>query len=208
MLPAGGLLLGNEDGSVHSSSLLRSPVSGNPQVARHATDALASADHLASLRGGTTAAGREPSPVDRVQVAARACAPQGQRTGLGLKSSGNRHEVAQGGGSTVGGAFGRVGGARLLRRPVLVVEVGVEGGSVSAVTPDTPPLPLLLVLAAQGSKVRFDLAMTVHILADLHVLGGSISRGSGMSVLPVSLQPSQEATDDGQVGVPTHVLWT
>ena len=72
MLPLGGLLLGDEDGSVHSSIVLRSPVSGNPQVAGHAADALASAGHLASLRGGTAAAGGRPSPVGRLHVAARA----------------------------------------------------------------------------------------------------------------------------------------
>ena len=103
--------------------------------------------------------------------------------------SGDLHEVAQGGGCRVGAAVARGGGARLFRRPVLLVEVGAEVGDVSAVTPDTPPLPLPRVLVAQGLEFRFDLAMMVHILADLHVLGGSFPLGPRVAVLPVPLQP-------------------
>ena len=62
-------------------------------------------------------------------------------------------------GSRVGAALARVGGARPLSQPLLLVEVGGEVGDVSAVTPDTPPLPLPRVLVAQGLKLRFDLVM-------------------------------------------------
>ena len=70
--------------------------------------------------------------------------------------------------------------------------------------PDTPPLPLPLVLVAQGLECRFDLAMMGHIVADLHVQRGThaILR-PGVAEL---LEPSHEATDDGQAGHPTHVL--
>ena len=103
-------------------------------------------------------------------------------------------------------AIGRAAGAWLFSRPVLIVEVGAEGGVESAVTPDTLPLPLPLVLVAQGLELRFDLPMMVHILADLHVLGGSISLCPGGAVFPVPLQPSNEDADDGQSALPTHVL--
>ena len=49
MVPVGGLFLGNQDGSVHHSVLLRGPVSGNPEVAGHAADALAHVSHFALL---------------------------------------------------------------------------------------------------------------------------------------------------------------
>ena len=92
------------------------------------------------------------------------------------------------------------------------MEVCAEGGDVSAVTPDTPPLFLPLVLVALGSGLCLDFTMMVHILTDLHIPGGSISLGPGVSVLLVPLQPSHEATDDGHGGLPTHVLgpghWT
>ena len=126
---------------------------------------------------------------------------------LGLGSSGDLHEVAQGGGSRVGAALAPGGGARLISRPVLLVEVGTEVGDVSAVTPDTPPPPLARVLVAKGLEFRFDLAMIVHILADLHVLGGGFPMGPGVAVLPVPLQPPHEAADDGQAGHPGRVLW-
>ena len=58
------------------------------------------------------------------------------------------------------------------------------------VTPDTQLLPLPRVLVAHSLKLRFDFAMMVHILADLHVLGGSVRLGPRVAVLPVALQPS------------------
>ena len=70
--PVSRLLKGDEDGSVQSSIVLRNPVSGNPEAAGHAENALASAGHFASLRGGIAAAGRGPSPVIRLHVTARA----------------------------------------------------------------------------------------------------------------------------------------
>ena len=103
-------------------------------------------------------------------------------------------------------AIGRDGGAGLSSRRVLVLVVGAEGRDVLAVTPDAPPLPLPLVLIAENSELRFNLPMMVRILADLRVLGGSIPLGPGVGVLPVPFQPSYEATDDGQAGVPTQVL--
>ena len=54
------------------------------------------------------------------------------------------------------------------------------------------------MLVAHGLELRFDLAMMVHILADLHILGGSFPLGPRVSVLPVSLQTPHEAADDGQ----------
>ena len=63
VVPVGGLLLANEGGSAHSSILLHGPISGNLEAAGHAADALVSAGHLAALKGGTAAAGRESSPV-------------------------------------------------------------------------------------------------------------------------------------------------
>ena len=86
------------------------------------------------------------------------------------------------------------------------MEVGAEVGNVSAVTPDTPPPPLPRVLVDQGLELRFDLAMMIHILTDLHVLGGRFPLGPGVAVLRVPLQPPHEAADDGQAGPPTHVL--
>ena len=74
-------------------------------------------------------------------------------------------------------------------------------GNVSAVTPDTQPLPLRRVLVAQSLQLRFDLAMMVHILADLHVLGGSFPLGPRVAVLPVPLQPLHVAAHDGQAGL-------
>ena len=52
------------------------------------------------------------------------------------------------------------------------MEVGAAFRDVSAVTPDTPLLPLPCMLVTQGFELRFDLAMMVHILAVHHVLGG------------------------------------
>ena len=102
--------------------------------------------------------------------------------------------------------MGRGGGAHLFSVPVLIVEVRAEGGDVSTVTPNRPPLPLPLVLVVQGSDFRLHLATMVHIDADPDNLGGSICLCPGVAVLPVPLQPYHEATDDGQAGVPTHVL--
>ena len=115
---------------------------------------------------------------------------------LGLGPSGYLHEVAQGGGSRLGAALAWGGGSRLFSRPVLLVEVGAEVGDVSAVTPDTPPLLLPRVLLAQGLELRFNLARMVHILADLHVLAGTLSLGPRVAVLPVPHQPPHEAADD------------
>ena len=59
------------------------------------------------------------------------------------------------------------------------------------------------MLVAQGLELRFDLAMMVHTLADL---GDSVPLSPRVAVLPVPLQPSHEAADDGQDGLPTYVL--
>ena len=145
------------------------------------------------------------------------CRPTPRRC-LGLSASGaadgeawpwifgRPQEVAQGGSSRVVAAVARPGGARLFSRPVLFVEVGAEVGDVSSITQDRPPLRLQGVLVAQGLDLRFDLAMIVHILTDLHVLGAIIPLGPRAAVLPVPLDPSYEATDDGQVGLPSPVL--
>ena len=69
------------------------------------------------------------------------------------------------------------------------MEVGAEGGALWAVTQDTPPLLLPRVPVAQGLELRFDLAMMIHILADLHLLGGSFSLALRVAVLPVPFQP-------------------
>ena len=86
---------------------------------------------------------------------------------------GDRREVAQGGGPGVVAPIGQGEGTQLFSRLVLVIEVGTEGGDISAVTPDTPRVPLPMVLVDQGSQLSFDLAMIVHILAELHPLEGS-----------------------------------
>ena len=93
------------------------------------------------------------------------------------------------------------GSARLFKRPVLMVEVGAEVGEILAVTPDRPPLPVPRLLVAKGLELCFDLAMMVHILTDLHVLGGSFPVGPRVPVLPVPFQPPHEAADDGQAGL-------
>ena len=49
----------------------------------------------------------------------------------------------------------RLGGTRLLSRPACLVEVGAEGGQLSAVAPDTTPLPLPQELVAHGLELRF-----------------------------------------------------
>ena len=69
------------------------------------------------------------------------------------------------------------------------MDVGAEVGNVSSVTPDTPPLPLPRVLMTQGLEFSFNLAMMVHILADLHVLGGSFPLGPRVAVLPANSSP-------------------
>ena len=48
--------------------------------------------------------------------------------------------------------------------------------------------------------------MIVHILADLHLLGGSFYLGPRVAVLLVSLQPPHEAANDGQAKHPGCVL--
>ena len=104
VLPVGSLLLGDQDSSVHSSVVLRGPVSGNQKDAGHTVEALAHVGHFALLRGGEdlghTAAAAcggswpvETSPVGRLHVAAWALALQVQGTGgLGLESSGDRQK--------------------------------------------------------------------------------------------------------------------
>ena len=128
-----------------------------------------------------------------------------QTGGLGLGPPSNRHEVAQGGSPRVVATAARGGGARLLSRPVALVEVGAEVRDVSAITPDTPRLLPPRVLVAEGLELRSDVAMMVHILADHHVRCGSIPLGPGVAVLPVPFLPSHGATDDGQAGHPSHV---
>ena len=81
------------------------------------------------------------------------------------------------------------------------MEVGAEVGDVSAVTPDMPPLPLPRVLVAEGLELRFDIAMMVHILADLHVVRGRFPLGPGVAVLPVPRQPPHDAADDCLAGL-------
>ena len=51
---------------------------------------------------------------------------------------------------------------------------------------------------AQGLELRFDLAMMVHIVADLHELGSSLPLGPIVAALTVPLQPLHEAADNGQ----------
>ena len=130
-----------------------------------------------------------------------------QRTGrLGLGSSGHPHEVVPGGSSWAGPAFARGRGTQLSSRPVLLVEVRAEGGDVSAVMPDTPPVLLPNLLVAEGLELCFDLAIMVHILAELHVLGGSFSLALRVAVLQVPLQPPHEPADDDQARLPTDLL--
>ena len=74
---------------------------------------------------------------------------------------------------------------------------GLKSGTYRHVTPDTPLLPLPGVLVAQGLEFCFNLAMMVHIIADLHILGGSFTLGPRVSVLPVPLQPPHGAADYG-----------
>ena len=95
------------------------------------------------------------------------------------------------------------GGTRLFSRPLVLLDVRLEGRQLSPVTPDAPPLPLPLVLPPQGLQFYLGLAMMGHILADLHVL-----RGTHATLRPgvAELLFSHEATDDGQAGLRTHVL--
>ena len=87
------------------------------------------------------------------------------------------------------------------------MEVGAQSQQVSAVTRDTPLLPLLLLLMAQGLEFRLDLAIMGHILADLHILRGTHAilrpEVAGFHAL---LEPSFGATDDGQAGQTAHIL--
>ena len=178
---------------------------GNPEAPGQAADALSSTGHFASLRGaedlGHTAAAAcggcwlgQPCPVDRLHVAAGARA-------LHVQETGDRHEVTQGCCLRVVAAVARASGARVCQ-PVLFVEVGAEVGDLLAITPDTPPLLLPPVLVAQGLELRFDLVVNIQNLRELHVPADSISLGPGGAVLPVPLQPSHGATDDGQTGLP------
>ena len=166
--------------------------------------------HTAAAAGQGSWAGWR-SPVGRLQVAAMTRAPQVQQTGgVGLGSPGDLREVARGGGSQVEAALARAGGVRLFSRPGLLVEVGAAVGDVKAVTPDMPPLPLPRLVLAQGLQLRFDLAMMVHILADLQVLEGSFPLGPRVPVPPVALQFPHQAADDGQAGLPGpgHGAWS
>ena len=104
-------------------------------------------------------------------------------------------------------AVGLDEGARLFNRPILLCEVRAEGWNVSAVTPDKSLLLLPLVLVAQGSEILFHLTMMVDILAELHLLRGThASFSTGVTELPAPLKPSHETEDNGQAGIPTHVL--
>ena len=74
--PVCGLLLGDPDGTLHGSVLLRGPLAGNPKDAGHPTAALTGAGHV-PLVGSDAAAGpglvdRHPSTVGRLHVAAGA----------------------------------------------------------------------------------------------------------------------------------------
>ena len=218
VLLVGGVLLGDQDGSIHSSILLRGPVSGDLEVAGHAADALASPGHFASLKGGkdlghtAAAAGVGPAPevpalwADSTLLLGPERFKCSGRGGLALDL---RATTMKSPGVTAPGwclPFLRGAVARLFSWPILLVENGAEVGDVSAVTPDKPPLPLPLVLVAQSLELRFNLSMMVHILAVLHALGGGIPLGPGVAVLPVPFKLSHEATDDGQAGFPSLVL--
>ena len=120
------------------------------------------------------------------------------RPGLDLDLRATSMKFHQGGGSRPGAALARGGGARAFCRSVLLVQIRAQVCGVSAVRPDTPPLPLPHVLVAQGLELRFDLAMMVHILLDVHVLAGSFPLGPRVAVLPVPLQPPHKAADDSQ----------
>ena len=104
-------------------------------------------------------------------------------------------------------AVGPLWGTQLFSRPVLLEGAGAEGGHVSAVTPDRPPVPLPLVLVGHGLEFCIDLDMRGHILAGLNVLTGThaILR-MGVAGLPALVKPSHEATDDAQAGHPAHVM--
>ena len=92
---------------------------------------------------------------------------------------------------------------RLLSRPVLNMEVRAEGGHVSAVTPERAPLLLPMVLVTRGLELCFDLAMMEHILADFYARRGTNANvRPGLVELPALLEPSHEATDDGQARHP------
>ena len=83
----------------------------------------------------------------------------------------------------------------------------LKAGTVWGVRPDTPWLLVRLVLVAQGLKFRFHLAMMVHILAGPHVMRGTDNPlRPGVMELLALLKPSHEATDDGQAGLPRHIL--
>ena len=86
------------------------------------------------------------------------------------------------------------------------MEVATDLGDVLPLTPQRLPLLLPRAHVAQGLALRFDLAMMVHILADLDVLGDSIPLGPAVALLRVPLQPSHQATDDGQAGLPSPAL--
>ena len=55
--------------------------------------------------------------------------------------------------------------------------------------------------------MRLHVAMMGHILGDLHVLRGThATLRPGVAKLPALLEPSHEAMDNGQAGIPPHVL--
>ena len=194
VVPVVDFLLGDQDGSVQGSVLLRDLISGHPEVVGYTADTLASTGHFASLRGGKglchTAAADSGgslagwcSLMGRLHIAALALALQVQQTGsLGLGCSGDLHEIAPDDSSPFGAAFARAF-TRLLSRPVLLVELRTEVSNVSALKPDRPPFPLPPLLVAQRLELRFELSMMVHILADLRVLGGGVPLGPRVAVV-------------------------
>ena len=205
--PLGGLLMGDANGALHGSVLLRGPLPGNPKVAGHPADALTGARHVPLGGSGAVAGaglvGWHPPAVGRLHVAAGACwgllGPQEQLTGLGPGLLGDFHEVTKGGVAgvmtTIGplgtggwgsalGALGGFGGQGLLVLPPLPLPLPVPGGP--------PLLPRRRAAAALQPALapRFREALLDHVPQ------GDIDRGArrvGVGVLvlldPVGAQP-------------------
>ena len=76
MRPLCSLLLGDADGALHGSVVLRGPLPGNPKVAGHPTGALTGARHVplvgSEAAAGAGLVGRHPPAVGRLHVAAGA----------------------------------------------------------------------------------------------------------------------------------------